>query len=73
MIEYTEFIAATLETQGRIEQERIAEAFDRLDTNHSGFISKSNLRQFLGSHVESSHIDAIIAEGDEDHDGQSKC
>lgn len=28
---YTEFLAATLEAQGQIEEDRIAEAFDRMD------------------------------------------
>ena len=30
---YTEFIAATLEAHGNVEEERIAEAFDRLDND----------------------------------------
>jgi calcium-dependent protein kinase len=34
-----EFLAATLEVKGCIEEERIAEAFDRLDSDDSGFIS----------------------------------
>ena len=72
MIEYTEFLAAALETQGRIEEERIAEAFDRLDCDHSGYISKANLRDFLGTKAESSQIDAIISEGDENNDGKSE-
>lgn len=29
---YTEFLAATLEAQGQIEEDRIAEAFDRIDS-----------------------------------------
>lgn len=33
---YTEFLAATLEAHGYIEEERIAAAFDRLDSDDSG-------------------------------------
>lgn len=36
-INYTEFLAAALETQGSIEEHRLAEAFDVLDTDDSGF------------------------------------
>lgn len=38
-IVYTEFLAATLGVKGSIEEERVAEAFDRLDSDDSGFIS----------------------------------
>jgi calcium-dependent protein kinase len=36
-INYTEFLAAALETQGAIEEHRLAEAFDLLDTDDSGY------------------------------------
>ena len=39
-IEYKEFLAATIETRGRIEEERLAEAFDRIDSDDSGFITR---------------------------------
>lgn len=42
-INYTEFLAAALETQGAIEEYRLAEAFDLLDTDDSGY---STLPQF---------------------------
>lgn len=69
---YTEFLAAALEVQGHIEEERLAEAFDRLDSDDSGFISRQNLRDFLGKEGTTERIDKIIEEGDKDHDGQSK-
>ena len=55
-----------------IEEERVAEAFDRLDSDDSGFISRQNLRDFLGKKGTLETIDEIIAEGDTDHDGKSK-
>ena len=39
-IEYKEFLAATIETRGRIEEERLAEAFDRIDSDDSGYITR---------------------------------
>ena len=38
-IEYTEFVASTLEVSGLIAEDRIAEAFDRLDADGTGYIS----------------------------------
>jgi len=70
VIMYTEFIAATLEAQGHIEEERVAEAFDRLDSDDSGFISKENLAEFLGGNKSSGEIKEIISEIDKDGDGQ---
>lgn len=37
MIMYTEFLAATIEACGRIEDDRLAEAFDRLDCDDTGY------------------------------------
>jgi Ca2+-binding EF-hand superfamily protein len=42
-IRYTEFLAATIEAHGAIDEERLAEAFDRLDSDDSGFISAGEL------------------------------
>jgi hypothetical protein len=37
MIMYTEFLAATIEACGRIEDDYLAEAFDRLDSDDTGY------------------------------------
>uniref|UniRef100_A0A7S4RS13 EF-hand domain-containing protein n=2 Tax=Ditylum brightwellii TaxID=49249 RepID=A0A7S4RS13_9STRA len=63
-IKYTEFLAATIEARGEISEERLAEAFDRLDSDDSGYISLTNLRQILGQHVSKSELQSIIAECD---------
>jgi Ca2+-binding EF-hand superfamily protein len=59
-IRYTEFLASTIEAQGAISEERLAEAFDRLDSDDSGFISAENLREILGNDFPMEEIDAII-------------
>ena len=71
-INYTEFVAATLEIHGHIEEERVAEAFDRLDSDDSGYISRENLREFLGKEATSADIDKLLKTGDLDGDGKSK-
>jgi hypothetical protein len=62
-------LAATLEVKGCIEEERIAEAFDRIDSDDSGFISPENLREILGEYSEK-EIKDLIDEADADNDGQ---
>ncbi len=46
-IEYTEFLAATLEAHCVVVEERLAEAFDRIDTSDSGYISKESLKEIF--------------------------
>lgn len=63
-ISYSEFLAATIQAHGFIEEGRIAEAFDRLDSDDSGYISVDNLVDFLGKEVPQEIIDEIIDEAD---------
>jgi predicted transcriptional regulator len=53
-----------LETQGDIEEYRLAEAFDMLDVDNTGFISHDNLREILGKHCDPKFVDMLIAEAD---------
>lgn len=69
-ITYTEFIAATIEAHGRISEARLAEAFDRLDCDDSGFISCEDLSEILGGTVPMEEIQEIIADADTAKDGQ---
>lgn len=48
----------------------MAEAFDRLDSDDSGFISAENLLEILGDDFDKSEIEAIIGEVDPNHDGK---
>ena len=63
-IRYTEFLAATIEAQGAISEERLAEAFDRLDCDDSGYISAENLAELLGQDFPGEEINEIIQEAD---------
>jgi hypothetical protein len=56
-----------------IEEERIAEAFDRLDNDNTGYISKANLINFLGSDKSTEEIEQLLTEADSNKDGKSKC
>jgi len=69
-IMYTEFIAASLEAQGQLNEDRVAEAFNRLDTDGSGVITKENMLEFLsdtGASMED--VERMIKEADIDDSG----
>jgi len=68
-IMYTEFVAATLELHGRVEEKRLAEAFDHIDDDDSGYISKENLKKLLGDSATPERIEILIESADQDGDG----
>jgi calcium-dependent protein kinase len=43
-VHYTEFLAATIEAHGSIDEHRIADAFDRIDSDDTGFITVRNCK-----------------------------
>jgi Ca2+-binding EF-hand superfamily protein len=63
-VSYSEFLAATIETHGPIEESRIAEAFDRIDGDDTGYITVKNLKFMLGHDVSEDYIDEVIDEVD---------
>lgn len=69
-ISYIEFLAATLEAHGHIEEDRLAEAFDRIDSDDTGYISRKNLEGMLGKEFTEERVDKLLAECDENNDGR---
>lgn len=63
-IRYTEFLASAIESQGVIDEHRLAEAFDQLDCDDSGYITEENLKAILGEEFPNEEIKAIINECD---------
>ena len=75
VIDYTEFIAATLEKKKYMREDRLWSAFRVFDVDGNGSISKAELHKILNggglSDVESSKsLDALISECDLDGDGE---
>jgi len=68
-IQYTEFLAATAEAFGPINEDRIIEAFDRLDYDGKGYITDEDLHQVLNVHYTMDRIAHIINECDVDENG----
>ncbi|CAM9585474.1 unnamed protein product, partial [Hapterophycus canaliculatus] len=63
-LHYMEFLAATIEARGYIEEESLKEAFERLDVDSTGFISRDNLKAVLGKTYDNALIDKMLKEGD---------
>ncbi|KAL8455931.1 hypothetical protein Emag_000174 [Eimeria magna] len=63
-INYSEFLAATFQTQVALSQSLIREAFERLDADHSGQISLENLRHVLGDSYGGLLVEQILAQCD---------
>ena len=61
-IHYKEFLAAAMESQGLVTQERLLEAFDRMDSDNSGKISKANLKELLGSDYNEELVGSMLGE-----------
>lgn len=49
VIMFTEFLAATLEAEGELEDAQLQEAFDLIDTKKTGYITNKDLTRMLGS------------------------
>jgi len=69
-VQYREFLAATLEAKGLIREEALAAAFDRLDSDNTGFISRANLKSILGTDWSPEMVDEMINEADIKKNGQ---
>lgn len=67
-ISYVEFLGATIEMSGSLTDDRLVEAFNRLDVDGSGHITVENLKDMTGT---DSHIDVeeFVRQADIDGNG----
>lgn len=68
LVHYVEFLAATLESHGSIDEARLAEAFDRIDNDCTGYITVSDLKAFLGPDMPVKYLETMIDECDFNRD-----
>ena len=66
---YTEFVASLLEMRGRLDEAKIADAFEQL-ADGNGYISAQNLRKVLGKTGSKEYVNSLLQEADLDHDGR---
>lgn len=74
-INYTEFLAATMEKSLYMREEKLFQAFKMFDLDASGKISKDELKEVLGKNdfyqnSNNSFWENIIKEADKDGDGE---
>jgi len=68
-IYYTEFLAAML-AMFELTQEAVANAFDRMDCDDTGYITRENLSEFLGKDFTDERVNELLKEGDITGDGR---
>jgi len=72
-IDYTEFIAATLDKKKMVSKERLEQAFNMFDKDGNGSITADELKEVLGgqlSNIDEGVWDEIVSEVDTNGDGQ---
>ena len=68
-IHWHEFIAATL-SKCEYDERNLKLAFDRLDFDHQGFITKENLMDIVGTDQTESEVQEMFDEVDYKHEGK---
>jgi len=63
-VHYNEFVASLAESQGLMSMDRLADAFDRIDTTGKGYISHDDLKAVLGQNYSKEVVDTMIKEAD---------
>ncbi|RYI24808.1 MAG: hypothetical protein EON48_07310 [Acetobacteraceae bacterium] len=69
-ISYTEFLAASLSRRLWLSRERMRDAFQRLDVDGKGFITKDNLKELLGDDWTAERVEIMMREADSKSDGR---
>ena len=69
-IDYTEFVMATMNEKDLITNDKLKAAFRLFDKDNSGTISPDEIRKALGIDSSDKHLNSLIAEVDENGDGE---
>lgn len=63
-IHYSDFLAAMVSTRIELHDDLLWTTFQKFDTDHSGYITASDLREILGDSFEGAQVDELLAEAD---------
>lgn len=71
-LDYTEFITAAISEQNLITENRLMMAFEMFDKDGSGALSHDEIKDVIcfDSFINAQEIDKLIAEFDENNDGE---
>jgi calcium-dependent protein kinase len=69
-IHYTDFLAAMVSSRIQVHDELLAQTFRRFDTDNTGFITVTNLKEVLGETFEGEETEKMLNEADFTHDGK---
>jgi len=69
-IHYSDFLAAMVASRIQVHDDVLAQTFRRFDTDNSGSITVSNLKEVLGESFDGVEIEKLMAEADITHDGK---
>lgn len=69
-IDYTEFVMATMNEKDLVTNDKLKAAFRLFDKDNSGTISPDEIRKALGIDSSDKHLNSLIAEVDENGDGE---
>jgi len=70
LIHWHDFLAAVIESQGLVTMDNLADAFNRIDTDGKGYISKEDLKKLLGTDYNEKLVEKMIKEADKKRNGQ---
>jgi len=62
VISYTEFLAATIELDENLDKDRILDAFNHIDCDNTGFITKENFKVLFGINYSEDRVNRIFDE-----------
>lgn len=70
MVDYNEFLAATLNAANLAKEENLLRAFEHFDSDHSGYITRDELIEALKGYGEVDNLEVILQDVDKDQDGK---
>jgi len=69
-IHYSDFLAAMVSTRIVMHDDMLRAAFDKFDTDQSGYITVGNMHEVLGETCNENQISSLLAEADQLKDGR---
>jgi len=69
-IHYSDFLAAMVSTRIALHDDLLHATFSKFDTDNSGYITVSNLREVLGESYDEEQINKLVADADQVKDGR---